>query len=180
MTGEPTVLIVEDQEELAEAYSTVIATEYSVRTATSGTEALEKIDEAVDVVILDRRMPGMSGDDVLAAFEKRGVNARVAMLTAVEPAEDILEMAIDTYVTKPIDNTDLLELVDTLFARADYDEPVQEFFSLAAKQTALEEADTQTAHAVEEIRTELDQLRSEIDSTLEEIPDELDPRTNRG
>jgi CheY-like chemotaxis protein len=41
------------------------AEEYEVRTATGGPEALDLVDEEVDVALLDRRMPRMSGDELL-------------------------------------------------------------------------------------------------------------------
>ncbi|MFB6105679.1 MAG: response regulator, partial [Halobacteriaceae archaeon] len=61
----PTVVVVDDEEGIAEAYSYWLSDEYDVRTAQSGAGALETIDEDVDVVLLDRRMPDRSGDEVL-------------------------------------------------------------------------------------------------------------------
>lgn len=175
-----TVLIVEDQEGLAEAYTTVLAAEYETRTATSGAEALEKIDETVDVVILDRRMPGMSGDEVLAAFVERGITAKVAMLTAVEPDVDIVDMSFDDYVTKPIDNDALIKLVDTLLERSEYDERTQRFFRLAAKRTALERADRQNTVEYDEVVDRMEELRAGIETTLEAVDQDIDPSNRSG
>lgn len=171
-----TVLIVEDQEELAKAYETVVGLEYDTRLATSGEEALEKVDETVDVVLLDRRMPGMAGDQVLAEFVERGITAKVALLTAVEPDIDIVEMALDEYVTKPIDNDELLGLVETLLTRSEYDGQIQQFFRLAAKKIALEEADRDGTAEYEQLVAEIDQLREEIGPALDEISGEINPQ----
>lgn len=173
-----TVLIVEDQEGLAAAFGTVLSAEYSTRTAHSGERALEQIDGSIDAVILDRRMPGLSGDDVVEALEERGMDVPVAMLTAVEPDVDILDLSIDTYVTKPIDNTDLLHLVEVLLERASYDERVREFFSIVAKRRALERAETDTTEALAELSDRQAQLRAQLESELEEVPPEIDPREN--
>ena len=62
---EGTVLVVDDEPSLAELYSMQHAEEYEVRTATGGPEALDLVDEEVDVALLDRRMPRMSGDELL-------------------------------------------------------------------------------------------------------------------
>jgi CheY-like chemotaxis protein len=62
---EGTVLVVDDEPQLAELYSMQLAEEYEVRTATGGPEALDLVDEEVDVALLDRRMPRMSGDELL-------------------------------------------------------------------------------------------------------------------
>ncbi|WP_336326904.1 response regulator [Halovenus sp. HT40] len=177
MTGSaPTVLIVEDQRGLAEAYETVVGMDYDTRLATSGDDALEAMDESVDVVLLDRRMPGMSGDEVLAEFTEQGFSAMVAMLTAVEPGVDIVEMAFDAYVTKPIDNEELLDLVDTLLQRSEYDERVQQFFSLAAKKSALEAANKGDTDEYDQVITEMQTLHEELGSVLEEVSEQIDPR----
>ncbi|MXR53153.1 response regulator [Halovenus sp. WSH3] len=171
-----TVLIVEDQEGLAEAYEAVVEMEYDARVATSGEQALERVDDGVDVVLLDRRMPGMSGDQVLAEFVERGIAAKVAMLTAVEPDTDIVEMACDDYVTKPIDNDELLGLVDTLLKRSEYDRRIQRFFRLAAKKAALEQADKESTDEYERLVSDMAELREEIGSGLEEMSGQVDPR----
>lgn len=177
-TQERTVLIVEDQQGLAEAYRTVIEGQYRVRVALGGEQALAKVDESVDVVLLDRRMPGMTGDEVLAEFVERGITAKVAMLTAVEPDTDIVEMPFDDYVTKPVDNDELLALVDTLLERAKQDERIQRFFSLAAKKAALEKADKELTREYDELVARMQELEEKIGSDLEEIRGDIDPRTN--
>ncbi len=61
-TDRPSVLIAEDEPDLANLYTSRLEERYDVRTAYDGTEALEAIDGDIDVVLLDRRMPGLSGD----------------------------------------------------------------------------------------------------------------------
>lgn len=175
MTGDPRILIVEDQQGLADAYSTVLSTEYTVETATSGTQALEMMSERFDIVILDRRMPGMSGDEVLETITERDYDPQVAMLTAVEPDVDIVDMPLDSYVTKPIDNTELLDLVSVLVERASYREVVQQFCALAAKQLALENADCETTSAYESVRSDVAQLEHDYSEELADLPAEIDP-----
>ncbi|MFB6163446.1 MAG: response regulator transcription factor, partial [Halococcoides sp.] len=82
------VLVVEDERSTAEAYARVLDDEYAVEVATTGEHALELLDESTDVVLLDRRMPGLSGAEVLAEIAERSVDCRVAMVTAVEPGFD--------------------------------------------------------------------------------------------
>ncbi|OYR68853.1 DNA-binding protein, partial [Halorubrum sp. E3] len=78
-----TVLAVDDEPDLAELYRVYLDTAYEVRIATGGEEALSMMDDSVEVVLLDRRMPDMSGHEVLEAIRGEGYDARVAMLTAV-------------------------------------------------------------------------------------------------
>ena len=68
---------------------------YETRTAYGGREALEAVDGSVDVVLLDRRMPEIPGDEVLGRIRTTGYNCRVIVLTAVDPGPDIVEMHFD-------------------------------------------------------------------------------------
>lgn len=164
-----TVLVVEDQAGLAEAYRAVLSVKYSVRMVTSGEAALEDVDDEVDVILLDRRMPGMSGDEVLAELQERDVDAKIAMLTAVEPTGDIVEMPFDNYVTKPIDNDELLDLVEHLLSWQEYTEQTQEFFRLGAKKIALESADRKRTDEYRNIVERMEQLHDDIDESFDDL-----------
>lgn len=78
-----------------------------MKTASSGEKALELLDCAVDVVLLDRNMPGLSGDEVLREISRRGYECRVAMVTAVTPQSDIFDVEIEDYLVKPIHRDEL-------------------------------------------------------------------------
>jgi len=169
MTTSATVLAVDDEPDLAELYRVYLDTAYDVRVATDGEEALSQMDASVDVVLLDRRMPGMSGHEVLDAIRDEGYDARIAMLTAVEPDVDIVEMPFDDYKTKPVTKEDLLTLVEVLLYRAAFDERSQEFFALASKKAALEAAGETDTDGYEEILTELESVRVEVDETLDHL-----------
>lgn len=164
-----TVLVVDDEPELTELYRAFLADEYDVRTATSGAEALEEADEAVDVALLDRRMPDMTGDEVLAELRSRGLDCMVAMLTAVEPGTEIVDMAFDDYKVKPVDRSDLLGLVDVLLERVTYDEQSREFFRLASKKAALEIAGNDDTEEYDRLVERIARVREEIDTTLDRV-----------
>ncbi len=166
---QPTILVVEDQKELAEAYTAILSRNYSVITAYSGEAALEKVDDSVDVILLDRRMPGLSGDEVLAEIRRMGITAKVAMLTAVEPDTDIVELPFDDYRTKPVANAELQSLVETLLRWCEYDQQSQKFFRLAAKKAALETAGKEMTDEYNSLLSEIKQVRKSVDATLEEL-----------
>ena len=134
----PVVLIVEDEPDVAETYKLWLQEEYEVRMAQNGDEGLEMLDESVDVVLLDRMMPGLSGDEVLEQIREGDLSCRVAMVTAVEPDFDILEMGFDAYLSKPIRSAQLHETVENLLERSEYDSLLQEYYSLVEKQATLE------------------------------------------
>ncbi|QCJ47974.1 MULTISPECIES: HalX domain-containing protein [Haloprofundus] len=169
MTDEPPlVLVVEDEADLADLYVAWLDDEYRVRTAYGGHEALSELDDDVDVVLLDRRMPGLSGDEVLDAVRDRGIDCRVAMVTAVEPDFDIVEMGFDDYLVKPVTRESLLGTVSDLLLRSEYDDGVRELFALASKKAVLEaEKDESTLAETPEYR-QLDARLSEVRSNLDE------------
>lgn len=138
MTERPTVLVVEDEHDLADLYTDWLEEEYEVLTAYSAEDALEYLGPDVDVVLLDRRLPTSSGDDVLAQIRERGFDCQVAMVTAVDPDFDILELGFDSYVVKPLKRDDLHDLVHRLLTRGLYNEEVRRYFSLLSKRTRLE------------------------------------------
>jgi DNA-binding response OmpR family regulator len=169
----PTVLVVDDVRDLADLYAAWLDEEYQVRTAYGGEEAIEGLDRTVDVALIDRLMPAVSGDEVLEHVRREGFDCRVAMVTAVEPDFDIIEMGFDEYVVKPIRRDEILEAVESLLSRSTYDEQLREFYSLASKRAALqsqksaEELEASDAYA--ELGDQLAEMRAELDRTTERL-----------
>lgn len=62
---EPTILIVEDERELADTYAKWLLDDYSVTVAYSAADAIDKLTDDLDVALLDRRLPGMSGNAII-------------------------------------------------------------------------------------------------------------------
>ena len=167
--SDPTVLVVDDEPDLANLYTAFLSSSYTVRTATSGSAAVDLIDDTVDVALLDRRMPGVSGDEVLEKIRECDCSIKVAMLTAVEPDIDIVDMPFDDYKVKPVTRTELLALVEGLIERITYDSRGQTYFRLAAKKAALEMAGNDSGEEYGSLVDELNAVRSEMDARLDEI-----------
>lgn len=165
-----TVLVVDDETNITALFAAWLGENYDVRTANSGADALEQMDDEVDVVLLDRRMPSISGDELLEEIRERGHGARVAMVTAIDPDFDVLEMGFDDYLTKPVSREDLEEVVETLLTRKEYGEEVQRYYSLAAKRAALETSKPASELAESEeyqaLLSELDAVQDDLDAQL--------------
>lgn len=131
------VLVVDDDPQIRSVFSDYLAGAFDVRTAESGAVALEEMSDDVDVVLLDRRMPGMSGKRLLSTLREEGFDQPVAMVTAVEPDFDVLDMGFDDYVVKPVFEPELRDVVETMLLRREYDEVIREYFALASKVAAL-------------------------------------------
>jgi len=165
------VLVVDDDRALAAAYATWLTDRFAVGTATSGEEAIAELDGGVDVVLLDRRLPGRSGDEVLESIRERDGDFQVAMVTAVTPDVDIVDLGFDEYLVKPVTREALLASVESLFDRAEYDERVQTLFALVSKRATLlsdheGREDDQLEAALAELDDRIVTLREQLDETL--------------
>jgi CheY-like chemotaxis protein len=170
-----TVLVVDDEEAVADAFTAQLETQYDVRTAYGGTAALEKVDEQVDVVLLDRRMPDLTGDDVLDTIREREVGCRVVMVTAVDPDFDIVDMPFEDYLRKPVDRAELLSAIENQLAAESYDEQLDEFLELNTKMRLLEQEkpaqELEEEPAVAEMEERAEELKSELDETVMQFED---------
>jgi DNA-binding response OmpR family regulator len=162
------VLIVEDSEGLARMYEEWIGEGYDVTVAPDGESAVELFDETIDVVLLDRRLPGQSGDDVLTYLRERS-DCPIAMVTAVNPDFDILELGLDDYIIKPLDREELVGTVERLITRSRYVDQLREYFALVSKRTVIAEHKTYA----ELDRAEYRELETEIDDLEQELADHL-------
>jgi DNA-binding response OmpR family regulator len=166
----PQILVVDDEARLADLFAAWIQGEYSVETAYDGETALERMTDAVEVVLLDRRMPGLSGDEVLERIRDRGFDCRVVMVTAVDPDFDIIEMGFDDYLVKPVSKDDLLEIIEKVRTRSEYAADVQEYYSLASKKALLEsekpEQELEDNEEYVELRDRVEELQDRVDDTM--------------
>ena len=172
--GRPTVLIVDDEQDLADLYAAWLSEEFDVRVAYDGESALDQLDETVDVVLLDRRMPDLSGDTVLETIRDRMTGCRVAMVTAVEPDVDIVDLGFDDYLQKPVDREQLVSTVNRLNRRSTYDHNLQEYFSALRKQALLDERLTPQDRSSEDKYQQLEKRIEDLETLVDDIVDELD------
>jgi adenylate cyclase len=114
------VLVVDDQPQNIRLLEAILAPRgYDVRPASSGEEALAAIDQSdVDLVLLDIVMPGLDGYQVCHAIRERPATAYlpVVMVTASGDEQKIkaLEAGADDFLTKPINQSELLARVASL------------------------------------------------------------------
>lgn len=80
----------------------------------------------------------MDGLEFLRACRREGWDCRVLMATASEPDGDLLELAFDDYLTKPIDRETLLDHVSMLVRRQAYPETVKEYYAVSSKMALME------------------------------------------
>ena len=110
------MMLVDDEERFLSTTQKLLAKKgYDVVTASGGVEALEKISiQNIHVVILDVKMPGMKGIEVLKEIKRQFPMVQVIMLTGVPTvgcAADSLKVGALCYLIKPIDIEELLQKI---------------------------------------------------------------------
>jgi len=105
----PSVLIVDDEQLLVRTLSSVLS-EYGYRITVAGSaeEAAPRIfgQEGFDLVLLDNRLPGESGMQLMQRLREQAVRSKVILMTAYGTAEvrrQVERLEVDHYLTKPFD-----------------------------------------------------------------------------
>ena len=111
------VLIVDDDHQLRMSFERLLAAEgFETRTASSGEAGIAAVREALpDVVIMDVRMPGLSGLEAYAAMREIEPRLPVIIMTAYGTTDIAIEatkMGAFDYILKPFDIPDILKLLD--------------------------------------------------------------------
>lgn len=172
MSQSSTVLIVEDQKDLADLYGIWLRERFEVHVAYSGEDALEIFaEEQIDIVVSDRQMPGLSGKEVLQQIRERGGSQQIIMLTAVQPTKELASVDVDDYLIKPIDRTKLLRAVEAAELVLTYEDSIAEIISLidrkATLETHLDKAELREDDRYRELRRRIQELVEQADTTVQ-------------
>ena len=101
------LLIVDDEVEICDFLKSFFEERnYEVKTASSGQAALAVVEQFKPyIVLLDIKMPGVDGIQVLGSIKKKYPRTKVIMVTALETRdkiEECLRLGADNYITKPL------------------------------------------------------------------------------
>lgn len=114
------LLVDDDQNFLSVTKKRLVKRGYSVLAASSGFEALENLrSQIVHVVVLDVKMPGMNGIELLKEIKRQFPLVQVIMLTGVPTvgcASDSLKIGALSYLIKPVDFEELLQKIKEAYA----------------------------------------------------------------
>ena len=111
----PSVLIIDDDPNLVESYTVLLEDEFQLHTARSGEKGLEMLRQAdINVMLLDIRLPGIDGMEVLRQAKMIDENVDVIMVTAVKNvrvAVEAIKLGAYDYLVKPFEIDEVLSLL---------------------------------------------------------------------
>lgn len=113
------ILIADDEASLRFLISEILKiNQYEIYEADNGTTALELANKVEpDLLILDVKMPGLTGYEVVTEYRKSGKDTKIIMLTAEDKSrdkDDAFSSGTDYFMIKPFNPYDLLELVESI------------------------------------------------------------------
>ena len=111
------ILVVDDDPNVLAMVTDILMFEgYNIETATNGAEALAKVDQTMPaLVLLDMRMPVLSGWDFAHTLKERDIHVPILVMTAARDAQKWAEeIGASGYVAKPFHLPDLLDAVEAI------------------------------------------------------------------
>ncbi|WP_324757740.1 response regulator [Haloarcula sp. GH36] len=169
------VMVADDDPDMRECYRLWLGESYDVVTVADGDTALDRLDETVDVLVLDREMPGSNGGTVAREVAAGPFEPAVLMISGVEPDVDLLDIPVDEYLTKPVGRDAVLSAVERVGVVTQFQSELQELFALASRAATLESA---VGQAQLDDCGEYARLLSRLREKRSAVDDALDRATN--
>src|SRR5436190_4406997 len=120
-----TILVIDDEADMRFAVRMLLERSgHTVVEAENGDVALAKLDEGLpDMVLLDMRLPGMDGIQILQKIREKQKDLPIIMVTGygnVELAEQALQLGADHYLSKPFHNKELIQVIEQILEKRGY------------------------------------------------------------
>lgn len=171
MTETLEILVVDDTEGCRDLYTLWLESDHDVRTAPNGTVALEEIGPDVDLVLLDRNMPGPSGLDVAAEIRTDGYDCQIIMISSERADFAAAESPVDEYIRKPADRETLEVTIEKIGTQKAYQSALLEFFAVSATVGQVEASaapeDLESVEEYRRLREQAEHKHSQANTILE-------------
>lgn len=106
------VLFVDDEEGILDLYRIMCENKYNVETLSQGTRAVEEFDNSIDIAFFDRRMPDMSGYEVIKKIQNEGYETPMIIISGSDEDESPTDADYKEYLKKPIDQDEIFNAID--------------------------------------------------------------------
>lgn len=173
-TGSPTVLLAEDDDRLLRLYSLWLESDYDVVTAAEGRDALRRLDDAIDVAVLDRTLPTLPGEEIARTISSLASGTAVALLSSAQVSPADVTLPADRILEKPVTKTALCDAVDELQRLADASPLAREIDARRHRLAFVERhlgSSVTTTESYRQVSAELDAL----EARREQARDEREP-----
>lgn len=168
-TSLPHILIVDDEEEIRNVLNKIIGGMFFVKTAASGAEALQLIDDQTQIVLADQRMPEMTGSDLFKIIRREHPQIVRILMTGYSDfsavVDSINEGEVFRYIKKPWDNDELLFTLQEGLQKYKLN---QSYIKLIEFNKQLLERNEKIAERLNQTLEELYKARTELDKEGEE------------
>lgn len=159
----PTVLLVGGSETNVRTYAAWLQNTYQVWMVTTVNDARTRLDERVDVILIDERTADMSWRRFVGQVRDRKRPHRIAVITDREPEAT----CVDAYLVAPITNVELHTVVSTLRKRVAYDKQFRTFQNLIERKVTLD--NQPESHERTAIENRIVIIRQAMDRTLADL-----------
>ncbi|MDZ7701801.1 MAG: response regulator [Halobacteriales archaeon] len=105
--NEISVLVVDDDQMLADLFREWVLEKWPCKSVNRGKEALENLNGDPSIILLDREMPDLHGDEVARRLRELNSTTQIMMVSGLEPDFDISDLSIENYLNKPVDRPTL-------------------------------------------------------------------------
>jgi two-component system response regulator RegX3 len=166
MMSEHCILVIEDQEDLAELYqATLHKAGYKVRNAFTGEEGIAEFEaNGADIVLLDMTLPEMHGTEVLREIRKTDASVPVIIITAEENEqlrEQCERLGVHDYLAKPVNYDAMLTAIQL------------------ALESPPEKAELITLRLTSNVIQQLTEIDSNLERAITQLIEERAPQTRK-
>ena len=164
------ILIVDDEPGMVDLLEVWLPEDYEAVTASTAEAALEKFSSSIDAVLLDRGLVSMDGTDLASEIRDRTADIPIAYISAKRPDIDALETGFDDYLTKPIDEQDLLSTLEYFEVLYQLDGSQRRYVKTLRQQAVIYNTTNEIPRGrIDELQSTIETCQSEID----DFPNEL-------
>ena len=144
MNNKPKILLIDDEESILKVIPAILKNEgFNVITAKSKKEAVQKLKNInFDIVLSDFRLPDGTGTEILEEFRKDNLITPFIVITAygsINGAVEAMQKGANHYISKPIDSSQLVEMLNFFLQKASFTDKIQEFEGIIGKSPKMKE-----------------------------------------
>ncbi len=144
METKPKILLIDDEESILKVISAILKNEgFKVITAKSKKEAIQKIKNInFDIILSDFKLPDGTGIEILQEFRKEDLLTPFIIITAfgsINGAVEAMQKGATHYISKPVDSSQLVEIINFYLQKASFTDEVKEFEGIIGRSSKMKE-----------------------------------------